>query len=277
MFSAFGDYGELLPHSTQYKAVALAKQDGEKGKFPIKLRDEAISASIAFLKSKGLFPDKDDDSEDEMVFGDDDFPCDQEEEPAAAGWPVPAVDVSAYHEGKLKKVRKEGGKKGSEIAGAADMGGIEFFTTTCETPEGDTRLLEIVCQEMNAPVDPSAEETKGGSGHIGKLVMSASDKQLALIAYVPEEKVERLTATAWMQEIFKAFGDYGEFVGETTPYKAVAVAKQDGEKGKFPLKLRDEAISASIAFLKGKGLFPDKDDDSEEEYCFGDDDFPCGQ
>merc|ERR1719473_2422921 len=128
-----------------------------------------------------------------MVFGDDDFPCDHEEEPATAGWPVPAVDETGFHEKKLKVVKKEGGKKGAEIAGAGDMGGIEFFTT------------------------------KGGSGHIGKLVMSASDKQLALIAYVSEEKVERLTATAWLEEIFKTFGDYGEFVGETTPYKAVAV------------------------------------------------------
>ena len=49
-------------------------------------------------------------------------------------------------------VKKEGGKKGAEIAGAADMGGIEYFTTTCETPEGDPRLLEIVCQEMNVKV-----------------------------------------------------------------------------------------------------------------------------
>merc|ERR1719321_50512 len=104
--------------------------------------------------------------------------------------------------------------------------------------------------------------------------MSSSDKQLALIAYVPEEKGDRLTAQTWMEQIFKSFGDYGEFVGEVTPYKAVAVVKQDGEKGKFPVKLRDEAINASIAFLKSKGLFPDKDD-SSDEMVFGDDDFPC--
>ena len=35
------------------------------------------------------------------------------------------VDESGYHEKKLKVVKKEGGKKGAELAGAADMGGIE--------------------------------------------------------------------------------------------------------------------------------------------------------
>lgn len=45
--------------------------------------------------------------------------------------------------------------------------------------------------------------------------------------------------------------------------------------GKFPIKLRDEGIAASISFLKAKGVFPE-DDDDEDEMCFGDDDFPCG-
>merc|ERR1719453_1079669 len=202
-------------------AMAVAKQDGEKGKFPLKLRDEAIGASIAFLKGKGLFPDKDDDDEDDYCFGDDDFPCDQTEEPASTpGWPIPPVDVSKYHEGKSKKVAKEGGKKGAEIAGAADMGGIEYFTTTCETPEGDSTLLELVMQEMNADVDPTAEETKGGSGHVAKLILSASDKQLALVAYVPQEKAESLAATQWIEEVLKAFGGYGEVLEGSTQYKA---------------------------------------------------------
>merc|ERR1711966_139179 len=166
---------------------------------------------------------------------------------------------------------------GSEIAGAADMGGIEYFTTTCDTPDGDATLLELVMQEMNVPVDPTAEETKGGSGHVGKMILSASDKQLALGAYAPQEKADSLSAITWMEEMIKSFGGYGEIQEGSTQYKAIAIAKQDGEKGKYPLKLRDEAIGASIAFLKGKGLFPDKDDDDEDDYCFGDDDFPCDQ
>jgi len=254
----------------------VAKQDGEKGKFPLKLRDEAIGASIAFLKSQGLFPDKDDeDSEDEMVFGDDDFPCDQEEEPATAGWPVPAVDETGFHEKKLKVVKKEGGKKGAELAGAADMGGIEYFTTVVDTPEGDPRLVEIVCQEMNADIDPQAEETKGGSKHVAKMLLSASDAQLALVAYVPADKANQISPKVWMEHMFSALG-CGEFVGEPTAKKAVGVCKQDVAGGKFPVKMRDEGIGASIALLKSKGLFPDKPDDDSDEMVFGDDDFPCG-
>jgi hypothetical protein len=189
---------------------------------------------------------------------------------------LPPVPEDGYHEKKVKVVKKEGGKKGSEIAGAADMGGIEYFTTTCETPDGDTKLLEIVVQEMNAPVDPQAEETKGGSKHVAKCVLSASDKQLAICCYVPKQKTDKLLATDWLKAIFKSFGDYGEVVGESEPRKAVGICKQDSEKGKFPVKMRDEAIAASIAFLRSKGLFPeDTGDDDSDEMVFGDDDFPC--
>merc|ERR1719473_162890 len=198
-----------------------------------------------------------------MVFGDDDFPCDQEEAPATAGWPVPAVDETGIHEKKLKVVKKEGGKKGAEIAGAADMGGMEYFTTTCDTPEGDPKLLQIVCQEMNAKVDPAAEETKGGSGAVAKMLFSASDKQLALVAYVPKAKSSTISAKEWMQHIFSSFGDYGEFVGEANANQAVGICKADQTKGKFPIKLRDEGISSSIGFLKEKGVFPDNDDDDD--------------
>ena len=52
----------------------------------------------------------------------------------------------------------------------------------------DPKLLEHVLAEMNVDIDPTAEETKGGSGHVGKMLLSASDKQLALVAYVPKEK-----------------------------------------------------------------------------------------
>merc|ERR1712025_745981 len=156
------------------------------------------------------------------------------------------------------------------IAGQADMGGIEYFTTTCETPDGDPKLLEIVVQEMNAAVDPQAEETKGGSKHVAKCVLSSSDKQLAICCYVPKAKNDKLVATEWLAELIKALG-CGEAVGESEPRKAVGVCKADAEKGKFPVKMRDEAIAASIAFLRSKGLFPEGDDDDSDEMVFGDD------
>ena len=77
-----------------------------------------------------------------------------------------------------KKVIKEGGKKGVEIEGASDMGGLEFFCTTIESPDGDVELLLLAMTAMNAPADPdNAEERKGCSGHVGKMIFSAGVDQ----------------------------------------------------------------------------------------------------
>jgi hypothetical protein len=37
----------------------------------------------------------------------------------------------------------QGGKKGVELAGCADLGGLEFFTTQMEAAEGDPELLQV--------------------------------------------------------------------------------------------------------------------------------------
>merc|ERR1719436_1292352 len=89
---------------------------------------------------------------------------------------------------KLKKVVKEGGKRGVEIEGAADMGGLQFFCTSVDEPDGDLEMVEECMKAMNAKSDPTEEERKGGSGHVGKMIFSAGTEQLAVVAYVPEEK-----------------------------------------------------------------------------------------
>merc|ERR1712232_130673 len=53
---------------TSGKLVVLASADV----YPIKLKEPGISAAIHILKENGLFPNEDDD--DEIVFGDHDFP-----------------------------------------------------------------------------------------------------------------------------------------------------------------------------------------------------------
>jgi hypothetical protein len=57
-------------------AYALGEADGnaDKGLFPIKMKDTALAQGIAYLKSKGCFPDlPDEDSDDEPAYGDDAF------------------------------------------------------------------------------------------------------------------------------------------------------------------------------------------------------------
>merc|ERR1712050_414231 len=86
-------------------------------------------------------------------------------------------------EKKMKKITKEGGKRGVEIEGAADMGGLQFFCTTME-------------------------ERKGGSGRIGKMIISKDqeDSKLALVAYCPPSKQDTLVADAWMKDILAELG-----------------------------------------------------------------------
>merc|ERR1712151_533115 len=105
---------------------------------------------------------------------------------------------------KLKKVIKEGGKRGVEIEGAADMGGLMFFCTSVDEPEGSSELLKESVAAMNAKSDPTEEERKGGSGHIGKMVFSAGTEQLAVIAYCPEERQEKLDCKAWLETVLKS-------------------------------------------------------------------------
>merc|ERR1711963_145040 len=102
---------------------------------------------------------------------------------------------------KLKKVIKEGGKRGVEIEGAADMGGLQFFCTAVDLPEGNLDMLVESMTAMNAKSDPTEEERKGGSGHIGKMIFSCGAEQLAVVAYVPEDKRGELDCGEWLKKV----------------------------------------------------------------------------
>merc|ERR1712185_443725 len=115
-------------------------------------------------------------------------------------------DPEAKRKAQLKKVKKEGGKRGVEIEGAADMGGLGFFCTGVDEPDGDLELLEKSMEAMNAKSDPTEEERKGGSGHIGKMLFSVGDHQLACIGYVPEANKAELNCGEWMEHVVKMIG-----------------------------------------------------------------------
>eukprot|EP00929_Paragymnodinium_shiwhaense_P020914 TRINITY_DN1378_c0_g1_i1.p1 TRINITY_DN1378_c0_g1~~TRINITY_DN1378_c0_g1_i1.p1 ORF type:complete len:337 (-),score=150.95 TRINITY_DN1378_c0_g1_i1:261-1217(-) len=172
---------------------------------------------------------------------------------------------------KLKKVIKEGGKRGVEIEGAADMGGLQFFSTAVEEPDGDVELLIKSMEAMNQKSDPTEEERKGGSGHIGKMVFSAGTEQLAICAYVPEAKQGELSCEEWLQKVLSA--QPGGKLLSSAKDICTGVIPANAEKGVFPLKIREGLIMEGNNFLRAKGLFPDHDDDSDE-MVFGDDDFP---
>ena len=76
----------------------MIANDSEKGLFVLKLKDSAITESINFLKSKGLFPDKIEDSDDEFIFGDDAFDEINAEAEAEAAAEEPAAAEPAAAE-----------------------------------------------------------------------------------------------------------------------------------------------------------------------------------
>ena len=57
---------------------------------------------------------------------------------------LPAVDPKA-----LKAIVKEGGKKGAEVAGAADMGGMTHMNVSLDLPEGRTDMMLKALEAMN--------------------------------------------------------------------------------------------------------------------------------
>jgi thermospermine synthase len=183
----------------------------------------------------------------------------------------PAADAKTDPKKKLKAVLKEGGKRGVEIEGAADMGGLQFFCTSVDEPEGDIDLIVESLNAMNAKPVPGEEERKGCSGHVGKTIFSAGVDRLAVAAYVPEEKIGELSCEEWLKNTLSIF--QGEIVS-ASPSLCTGFVKADGDKGIFPLKIREPMILEANNFLRKKGLFPEDNDSDDDEMVFGDDDFP---
>ena len=143
------------------------------------------------------------------------------------------------------------------------------------------RYLEMSMVAMNAQPDPEAEDRKGCSGHVGKMIFSASAEQLAIVAYVPgkehNKSAEKVDCGTWVGEVIKAIG--GELVKPVGPADspnggvfATAVCKSDPSNGKFAIKDKDTAMAAAFAFLRANGAFPEDDGDDSDEMVFGDDD-----
>lgn len=176
-----------------------------------------------------------------------------------------------YDEKLLAAVEKEGGKKGQDILGVFEMGGLEFFCCTVDTPDGDILLVKLCLEGMNQEIDPASEEKRGGSAPIGKMLFSAGAKRLAMVACVPEDKIGKINCAEWMKAVVTSLD--GKMHGNPTAGYAEGYVDADPNAGKFTIKMKDTAIAIAVAYLKERGCFPDKDDDDSDDQCFGDDDF----
>ena len=96
---------------------------------------------------------------------------------------------------------------------------------------------------------------------IGKMFASAGDNQLAIIFHVPSALTEKLTLKEWVDTVTTAInGEIVEIGDEVAKVKVAA----DQAAGRFPLKMRDEAIAAGLGLLKSRGLIPAQDDSDDD-------------
>jgi hypothetical protein len=149
-------------------------------------------------------------------------------------------------------------------AGMSDMGGVKFFNVTLEGSY-DLPTMAVVLEGFNAEVDESAEERKGGAGHLAKMLLSAGDKTLSLLCNVPkslQEQYEHVKINDWVDKLITAAGGTVKERNDGEEVVSVLI-EANPEDGLFPLKMRDAAQTAGFAFLKEKGLIPDDDDDDD--------------
>merc|ERR1719235_949836 len=168
---------------------------------------------------------------------------------------MPSSSSKAFpdRKAKMKKVVKEGGKRGVERDSAAILGGLQFHCTAVEEPEGDVEMLLECLTAMNAKADTMQED------HIGKMLFSAGRSQIAVAAYVPSAKQAQLSSMEWLQIVLD---QYDGLVVSSTPEISLGVVKFHPDKDN--LKLQAAAIHEANNFLRQKGLLPDESDDNED-------------
>jgi len=159
--------------------------------------------------------------------------------------------------------RAAGGKKGQDITGLSDMGGVKFFTVSLDEPEGDKDLMYQALDGSNAEPNPEEGELKGGAKELGKIFLSYNTDKLSLLCHVPNVIKEKLAARAWVDAVLTVFPaaqilEEKEYAEGECIYAEVAA---DKSKDQFPIKMRDEASGVSYAHLVKNGLVADDDDD----------------
>jgi len=142
--------------------------------------------------------------------------------------------------------------------------GVHFFCVTVEAAEGEMKLMDKVLEGMNTEVDPEAEDRKGGAGDLGKMLFNANEHKLVIICHTPKEVMEKATAAEWMAGVLKVTHCT---VVEKSEHIIKAEVANDPDKNIFTLKLRDEGMSASFAFLRSRQLMIEDDSDDDVNYA----------
>jgi len=184
-----------------------------------------------------------------------------------------AADAKAEAEKAEKKAvaaaTKEGGKKGQDLIGMSDLGGMKYFTVAMEKCQGRWDLLEAAMAGACKVVDEAGDDRKGGAGDLGVCFLSCDEKKdTKVIIHMNKDIQEALPIKEWAETMMADSGVQGRVLDVSEDGCTIkAIADLDTDKQLFPLKQRDAAINASFAMLRAKGLVMEED---EEEVDFGD-------
>ena len=173
---------------------------------------------------------------------------------------------------KLAAAQKEGAKKGQDLSGLEDMGGVRYFHVALENCEGSWDLTEAAMEGANKPVDPNGEDRKGGAQNIGKVFLSASPSCLCIYLHVPEAVSSVISVQDWFDVIVNCLPKGHKVVQSPPPrdessygFAKVEVRTQECEGEVFPLKLRDEVSGIGFAFLRSRNVVPEDEESSDFE------------
>jgi len=172
--------------------------------------------------------------------------------------------MSAPTEKERALARKEGAKKGQDLNGLNEIGGISIFHVALENAKGNWDLVEEAMNGANTPVDEAAEERKGGAQEIAKAFLSAGDDRLCIYVHVPENLSETVNINEWFDVLVKS----AKATVVQQPNNGYAKAETLQKPEVFPLKLRDEAIGQGFAYLRSKKLVPQEEESDDEKGSF---------
>ncbi len=165
---------------------------------------------------------------------------------------------------EIKTAAKSGGKIAQDICGINETGGMSYFTLDMPLCRGNQELLKIAMEAANVTVDESSGDRKGGADKLAKCLVTSDDKQvLVIMMHVPLALKETLSLEKWYEAV--TVGMNGKAVEKSDEF-IIHVAQNDPNNGFYAFKMKDQAVSQSIAILRKHKLIVEDDDD----YDFGD-------
>lgn len=171
----------------------------------------------------------------------------------------------------FKAALKEGGKKGQDLAGMHDLGGMIFFTVCLEQCNGDWDLMQAAIDGANKIPDPDGDDRKGGAGELYKCFLSCDETEdCKFIFHGPNNEYNKDGVTLGLRQWADGMLNDSMVGGEVIEWAedgctGRAVAKKNEEKQLFPLKQRDAAINVSFDMLRERALIPEDDSGSEAD------------